>query len=247
MTRTDLKTLFAEHSFRPKKSLGQSFLVDSNFLEALSRDAGIGPDEGVIEVGSGPGNLTERLATRARRVWGIEIDPKLHQIASERLAGLGNVTLVCGDGADPDRHVSTAGTLRVVANLPYRDWERVLLGLLSSRLPVASYLLMVQDAVFDRIRSRPATKGYGPLPALVQGGCSIRKVRRAGRRLFHPAPRVDSVVFELRRTRTGLDFAGAAARLRRLFAHRRKKRPEAGGRRIEELSPSDLLNLVRQR
>jgi 16S rRNA A1518/A1519 N6-dimethyltransferase RsmA/KsgA/DIM1 with predicted DNA glycosylase/AP lyase activity len=80
------------------------------------------------------------------------------------------------------------------------------------------------------------------MAALVQGTCAIRFLRKAGKDLFWPAPRVESAVFELRRART-VDAVGLEKRLRELFAGRRKKSAVAGGRRIEELAPAELLGL----
>jgi 16S rRNA (adenine1518-N6/adenine1519-N6)-dimethyltransferase len=245
-TRQALVPLLRERGLRPKRSFGQNFLLDENFLDAIVRDAGVGPQDGVIEVGSGPGNLTDRLAARAGHVWAFEVDPELHALSRELLAGRANVTLVRADAADFARHVDPGASrrLKVVSNLPYADWQRLLLHLLSTPLPVESYTLMLQADVVERLRARPGTKEYGPLPALVQGACAVRKLRRAGRALFWPQPRVDSVLFEVRRQVPPADFVGAEAALRRLFVHRRKKSAAAGGRRVEELSPRELLALA---
>jgi 16S rRNA (adenine1518-N6/adenine1519-N6)-dimethyltransferase len=130
----------------------------------------------------------------------------------------------------------------VVSNLPYSDWKRLALALLSAPFPVESYTLMLQRDVYDRLRAAPGTREYGPMAALVQGTCSVRFVRKAGKDLFWPAPRVESAVFELRR-REVVDAAAVEARLRALFAGRRKKSSLAGGRRIEDLPPAELLAL----
>lgn len=243
-TRHALLDLLRARGLRPKRSLGQNFLVDANFLDALARDTGAGRDDGVIEIGSGPGNLTDRLAERAGHVWAFEIDPALHALSREVLSDRTNVTLVNADGASFEPHVDPRGRpLRVVSNLPYGDWQRLLLALLSTELPVVTYTFMVQTDLYDRLRARPGTKDYGPMPALLQGACAIRRVRRAGRELFLPVPRVDSTVFELVRAKK-LDFTAAEARLRGLFAQRRKKSEAAGGRRIEQLSPAEILGLL---
>jgi len=243
-TRRALLDLLRARGLRPKKALGQNFLVDGNFLEALARDTGATRGDGVIEIGSGPGNLTDALAARAGHVWAFEVDPDLHALSRELLAGRTNVTLVLADGADFEKHVDPRGLrLRVVSNLPYFDWQRLLLKLLSTTLPIASYTLMVQTDLYERLRARPGTKEYGPMPALLQGTCALRRIRRAGKELFLPIPRVDSTVFELLRSEPR-DYAGAEGRLRKLFAQRRKKSEAAGGRRIEELTPAEILSLL---
>jgi 16S rRNA (adenine1518-N6/adenine1519-N6)-dimethyltransferase len=246
--RAALVALLRERGIRPRRALGQNFLLDGNFLEALARDSGAAPSDGVIEIGCGPGNLTDRLAERAGRVWAFEKDPRLAALARELLADRTNVTVLEADGAAFEAHVDPAACprWRVVSNLPYSDWKRLLLAALSARRPVESYTFMVQEDVYDRLRARPGTKRYGPLPALLQATCEIRYLRRAGKELYWPAPRVDSAVVEVRRKEVGLDYGALERRLRDLFAQRRKKSRAAGGRRVEELSPAELLALARE-
>ena len=246
LTRSKLSELLKQRGITPRKSLGQNFLVDSNFLEAMVRDAGIGPRDGVIEIGSGTGHLTGALAARADHVWAFEIDPALHRLSIELLQGTAKVTFLNEDGGDFERHIDPGAAERwkIVSNLPYSSWERLVLRMLSTRLSVESYTLMIQADVYERLRAKPGTKAYGPLPALLQGGCEMKRVRRAGKGLFLPAPNVHSVVFQLRRKDPSLDFEKAADRLRSLFRERRKKSPLAGGRRIEQVTPSELLSLL---
>jgi 16S rRNA (adenine1518-N6/adenine1519-N6)-dimethyltransferase len=244
-SRSALAALFRERGIHPKRFLGQNFLVDDQFLDAIVRDAGVCPEDGVVEIGSGIGNLTERLADRAGHVWAFEIDPALHEISVERLGPRENVTLINLDGVEFNGHIDPGvyRTLRIVSNLPYSDWQRILLRLLSTRHEVASYTVMLQRDVYVRLRARPGTKDYGPMPALLQATCEAKALRRAGRSLFYPAPRVDSVVVEIRRRRGALDYERVESRLRRLFAQRRKKSAAAGGRRVEELPADELLGL----
>jgi|ERR1043166_9588522 16S rRNA (adenine1518-N6/adenine1519-N6)-dimethyltransferase len=245
-TRHALRDLLHARGIRLKKSLGQSFLVDENFLDALARDTGATKDDVVVEIGSGPGNLTDHLARRAAKVWAFDLDPRLVDLSRELLADRSNVTIVHADGAEFERHLSAEGrTLRVVSNLPYSDWKRLLLALLSTRLSVASYTVMVQTDVYDRLRAEPGTREYGSMAVVVQSACEMRRLRRAGKELFFPVPRVDSTVFEIVRKEV-LDFTGLETRLRTLFAQRRKKSPAAGGKRIEKLAPSELLALARR-
>ena len=246
LSRSELSELLRARGITPKRSLGQNFLVDSNFLDAIVRDAGVGPRDGVIEIGSGTGHLTGKLAARAGHVWAFEIDPALHRLSIELLHGTAKVTFLNEDGGDFERLVDPGAAERwkIVSNLPYPSWERLVLRMLSTRLNVDAYTLMIQADLYERLRAKPGTKAYGPLPALLQGGCEMKRLRRAGKGLFLPAPKVESVVFRLRRKDPSLDFEKAADRLRSLFMERRKKSPLAGGRRIEQLAPSELLALV---
>jgi len=122
-TTTYLKALFAQVGFTIDARRGQNFLVDLNLLDLLERSAGIRPDDAVLEVGSGTGALTERLAAAASRVVTVEIDPRLAQLARDRLLGAGiHATSIpaagtdsvgsgtsSGDGAAPDRVVLVEG------------------------------------------------------------------------------------------------------------------------------------------
>jgi 16S rRNA (adenine1518-N6/adenine1519-N6)-dimethyltransferase len=243
-TRSAVTALLRDRGISLKKSLGQNYLVDGNFLEALARDSGVGAADTVVEIGSGLGNLTAALAARAGRVVAIELDDAIHELSKELIGRLPNVTLVHGDGADFARHVP-GGRVKIVSNLPYGDWARIVLAMLAAPVAVESCTLMIQTDVFDRIRAAPGTREYGPMPALIQATCTVKKLRRAGKELFLPPPKVESTVFRLDRPSPVADAAAVEARLRELFAQRRKKSAAAGGRRVETLVPAELLALAR--
>jgi len=243
-TRTRVAALLRERGITLKRSLGQNYLVDANFLEALVRDAEIGPADRVVEIGSGLGNLTEKLAARAARVWAFEIDEAIHVLSRELIGGLANVSLVAADGAAFADHVD--GPVKIVSNLPYGDWQKIVLAILAAPMDIPSCTLMIQSDVYDRIRAEPGTRDYGPMAALIQATCTVRKLRRAGKDLFLPAPKVESTVFRLTRPAPVADAWEVEARLRELFAHRRKKSAAAGGRRVEQLPPAELLALARR-
>jgi 16S rRNA (adenine1518-N6/adenine1519-N6)-dimethyltransferase len=242
-TRSAVTALLRERGISLKKSLGQNYLVDVNFLEALVRDAAVVSGDTVVEIGSGLGNLTASLAVKAGRVIAIEIDDAIHALSKELVGALPNVTLVHGDGADFARYAP--GKIKIVSNLPYGDWTRILLAILAAPGEVESCTLMIQADVFDRIRAAPGTREYGPLPALLQATCGLKKLRRAGKELFLPPPKVESTVFRLERPSPVSDAVELEARLKALFAQRRKKSAAAGGRRVETLTPAELLALAR--
>jgi 16S rRNA (adenine1518-N6/adenine1519-N6)-dimethyltransferase len=243
-TRTRVAALLSERGITLKRSLGQNYLVDANFLDALVRDAEVGPEDVVVEIGSGLGNLTERLASRAKKVWAFEIDPAIHALSHELIGDRANVTLVHADGAEFARRVGE-GRLKIVSNLPYGEWQALLLAMLAAPQEIASCTLMLQSDVFDRIRAEPSTREYGPMAALIQATSTVRKLRRAGKELFLPAPKVESTVFRLVRPAPVPDAVLLESRLRALFAQRRKKSAAAGGRRVEQLPPGELLELAR--
>jgi 16S rRNA (adenine1518-N6/adenine1519-N6)-dimethyltransferase len=133
-TTAYLKRLFAQVGFTIDARRGQNFLVDLNLVDLVVRTAEIGPDDLVLEVGTGTGVLTERLAAAARRVVSCEIDPRLAQLARDRLVDRDNVTIVEGDALAGKHRFAPAvleaiaagldalpagGRFLLVANLPY--------------------------------------------------------------------------------------------------------------------------------
>src|SRR5687768_15862363 len=92
-TQTYLIERFREAGIRPETRHGQNFLIDLNLLDLLLDAAAITPRDVVLEVGTGLGSLTARMAERAAAVVTVEIDSRLFQLASEELIGFDNVVM----------------------------------------------------------------------------------------------------------------------------------------------------------
>ena len=88
---------FREAGIRLDTRRGQNFLVDINLVDLIVRSADLGPQDVVLEVGTGTGSLTARIAERAAAVVSFEIDARLHQLACEQLIDVPNVTLLRHD------------------------------------------------------------------------------------------------------------------------------------------------------
>jgi 16S rRNA A1518/A1519 N6-dimethyltransferase RsmA/KsgA/DIM1 with predicted DNA glycosylase/AP lyase activity len=173
------------------------------------------------------------------------VDPAVHAISRELLAGATNVDWVLGDGAAFAGRAGS-GPLRIVSNLPYGVWQDLVLAILEAPQRILSATLMVQSDVYERLKAGPGTRSYGPMSVLVQATCRLKRVRKAGRGLFLPVPGVDSTVFELSRPDPVPGARALRGALEWLFEGRRKKSAVAGGRRVESLGPSELLGLARQ-
>ena len=267
-TPEEFRKILKARNLRLNKALGQCFLVDSNYLDALVRWSGITAQDEIIELGTGAGHLTSRLCDAAARVWSFEVDPAIHALARDLLGSRSNLRLILADGASFETlaRPSPAHRLLLVSNLPYSDYERLLLKAFSSEMGFDSYFLMVQRDVFQRLKAGPGTPGYGPLGVLLQGLGTLRLIQRAGPALFHPRPRVDSAFFVLKRNPDSRvkprQIPALYQALRHLFAHRRKLLKAAlheieerrgplpasvwanGGKRVEALSPEALLELA---
>src|SRR5947209_18844361 len=93
-TLSYLRNLFEERGIRPKNKLGQNFLIDLNLLDLLLRAAELTRADLAVEVGSGTGGLTTRLADQAGAVLGVEIHTAFASLVHEAVAGRANVVLV---------------------------------------------------------------------------------------------------------------------------------------------------------
>ncbi|HEY5143336.1 MAG TPA: 16S rRNA (adenine(1518)-N(6)/adenine(1519)-N(6))-dimethyltransferase RsmA [Solirubrobacteraceae bacterium] len=219
-TQASLRRL-REHDVRPKRDLGQNFLVDSNILGVIERLAELDEADVALEIGGGLGVLSEHLAPRCAHVHVVEIDRALVPALEEALAPLGNTTLHVGDAMQLDLAALAPAPTKVVANLPYNIAATAILRTIEELPGVTRWVAMVQKEVGVRLAARPGDELYGVPSVIAQLACEVRVARPVSRTVFFPVPNVDSVLVVLERTGPPPD-----PRLRALvqaaFAHRRK-------------------------
>src|SRR5215218_28199 len=104
---------------RPKHALGQNFLIDSNILGVIEREAHLGADDVCLEIGGGLGVLSEHLAQRARHVHVVELDRSLEPALRDATDPHPNVTVHLADAVKLDLAALDPAPTKVVANLPY--------------------------------------------------------------------------------------------------------------------------------
>jgi 16S rRNA (adenine1518-N6/adenine1519-N6)-dimethyltransferase len=215
--------------------LGQNFLADPNLLDAIVRDSGLAPADVVLEVGAGEGVLTERLAAVAAHVHTVEIDRGLEPALAE-LAALPNVELHWGDAMKLDLAGFRPAPTAMVANLPYAVATPLILRTIAELPSLATWTVMVQREIADRLRAGPGSRTYGSPSAVAQLACEVEMVRRVDPAVFRPRPRVDSAILRLRRRGPGADTATRDL-IRGSFAHRRKSL----ARSLEHVRPGRLV------
>jgi len=202
--------------------LGQNFLVDRNILDVIERLAELSPDDVVLEIGGGPGVLSERLAGLVDHLHVVEVDERLEPALRDSLVGFSNVTVHFTDALDLDFQALDPAPTAVVANLPYGIAATVILRTIDELPSVGRWVVMVQREVGERLAAGPGTSAYGAPSVLAQLACEVRVLRPVSRTVFRPVPRVDSVLVGLRRR----EAAAVDPSVRRLvhdaFAHRRK-------------------------
>ena len=214
--------------------LGQNFLRDPNLLDAIVRDAALEPGECVLEVGVGEGPLTERLAEVAGTVHAIELDRSLEP-GLTRVAALPGVELLFGDALEVDLGALEPPPTAMVSNLPYSVAVPIILRTVAELPTLRRWTVMVQREIADRLIAGPGSRTYGAPSAILQRSADVRLVRKVGREVFHPRPRVDSAVIGIERTAPPAS-AEYVALVRAAFSHRRKTL----ARSVETARPGSL-------
>ncbi len=215
--------------FRFNKALGQNFIFDTNLLDAVVADSGVSADDTVVEIGTGAGTLTARIADKCRKVFSFEVDEKLKPVLSLSLQGIDNVEVVFRDvlkmSDDAFRALVGDGKFKVIANLPYYVTTPLIMRFIESGLDVESLTVMVQKEVAERICAAPATEDYSALTLAVEVFGTATLTRKVSRTVFRPSPNVDSAVVRIERERNklqGKDIRLVKRLIRAAFAMRRK-------------------------
>ncbi|MBF0283668.1 MAG: 16S rRNA (adenine(1518)-N(6)/adenine(1519)-N(6))-dimethyltransferase RsmA [Magnetococcales bacterium] len=182
---------------QPNRRLGQNFLVDEGTSRRIAQASGASPEARVVEIGPGAGSLTLPLLELAGRVTVIEKDRTLTPLLRERVAGVGELTLLEADALTVDYlqlAETLGGPLTLAANLPYNISTPILLHLLEQRRAFQSMTLMFQKEVATRLTAPPGGKEYGILSVYCACWTLPRRVMTLPPGAFYPAPQVDSAV-----------------------------------------------------
>lgn len=223
-----LKEVLIKNGFHFNKRFGQNFLTDTNLLRSIVDRAGITENDVVVEIGVGGGTLTRAIAEKAKRVIGFEIDRNLEPVLKETLAGLDNVEIVFKDimkipTAEVEKMIG--GRFSVVANLPYYITTPILMKFIEESELVDGITVTVQEEVADRLCSKAGSSDYGAITASVDAVGNAEKIMRIDRKMFYPAPNVDSAVVKITMVQDKYpieDMGAYKAGVRCAFLSRRK-------------------------
>jgi 16S rRNA (adenine1518-N6/adenine1519-N6)-dimethyltransferase len=205
-----------------KPRFGQHFLNDDSIAQREIDYAEVTRDDVVLEIGPGTGIITKLLATRAKQVIAIEIDPSLAAQLRRKIPS--NVLLICHDAVTVDFNTLPPFT-KIVANLPFEISSPIMFKFLKSKFLKA--ILIFQEDFAERLVAVPRTKEYSRLTVNVTYKANCRILERIPRDCFSPKPRVDSAIVELiplEKPRFAVKNEQFFFELtKQLFTHRRKK------------------------
>ncbi len=208
----EARALLESAHLSPSRRRGQNFLVDARKLDLVAGAIDINSADVVLEVGTGLGSLTHRLADRAATVITVELDHGLAALSRRLLHDRPNVVFVGGDALARSRapgrprlaaHVEDAlsnaisrakGRSFVVSNLPYSSASPLLLAFLDRDDPFEGIAVLVQKEVAARLVASPASRDYGMLGACARYFASATSLSHIGPRAFWPSPQVESTL-----------------------------------------------------
>jgi 16S rRNA (adenine1518-N6/adenine1519-N6)-dimethyltransferase len=228
----------------PKKRFGQHFLSDTNILRRIVTFAGIHPDDSVVEIGPGHGNLTKELAAVARQVVAIEVDRDL--IAPLRAKMPSKVTIIEADALTADLSALLDAPFHIVGNLPYNVATPLFKRFIEFRDNILDVTVMIQREVADRIVAKPGDDAYGPLTLLIQHYtvATFGFVVKPG--AFRPPPKVDSAVIRLEWRPGVADSQEFTDFVHNVFASRRQKLINNLTRMFPDRSRDELMDDLRK-
>jgi 16S rRNA (adenine1518-N6/adenine1519-N6)-dimethyltransferase len=195
-----LKGYLREYGNRPKKSLGQVFLIEKSIQRKILELAELGSVDTVVEIGPGTGTLTRDILPRVKRLIALEIDPSLASFLHASMKDSPNLTLLCADALRFDYQKASAGLrtrLKVIGNLPYVISAPLILTFLEQRKAFSLLILMLQKEVAQRLTAPPCTRQYGAISVLCRFCFDLHLERHVSRNCFYPVPKVDSAVIRL--------------------------------------------------
>jgi 16S rRNA (adenine1518-N6/adenine1519-N6)-dimethyltransferase len=208
---------------RAKRRLGQHFLTDPRILQRIADALGATAADAVLEIGPGPGGLTEVLAAGAGRLVAIEKDTELVPALRARVPA---AEVVEADALEADWHALAGPDFLVAGNIPYNITSPLIDKALTPPRP-KRIVFLVQREVADRVGAAPGSEAYGALSVGVQAVARAERLFTVPAGAFHPRPRVDSAVLRLTPLATPIVSDHEVERFRRLvvglFGFRRKQ------------------------
>ncbi|MFH1848238.1 MAG: 16S rRNA (adenine(1518)-N(6)/adenine(1519)-N(6))-dimethyltransferase RsmA, partial [Candidatus Omnitrophota bacterium] len=198
LTESKIKQLLRQRNLRPKKHLGQNFLVDANTSAKILEHSGVSGDDTVMEIGAGAGSLTLGLCRLAKKVIAVERDKQLCAVLEDSLSQQKNLKIICADFLKVDlKELAPKGRIKIIGNLPYCITTPIIEKIIENRSLIEYAVVMVQKEVGLRLAASPGTKDYGSITCYVQYYTKPRIMMDIKKTVFFPRPEVDSVVVKL--------------------------------------------------
>ena len=183
-------------SRKPKKSLGQNFLIDKNIIHKIMYASEINSNDEILEVGPGTGNLTEFIISKnPKNIHVIEKDENLAIELEKKY--LDKINIIKKDILKIPFEFYSKKKFLILGNLPYNISTKILSNwCLNNKLSVSKMILMFQKEVAERILAQVNSREYSRITILSKWKFNIKKVTDVKPNSFFPKPKVHSTVLE---------------------------------------------------
>lgn len=223
---TELIQFLEGLGINPKKALSQNFLIDGNVIRKIIKEAQVEPGETILEIGPGPGCLTEALLEAGARVIAVEKDRVLAEALKRFQTPDNRLEIFCTDILEfpIENYFNDGRKGKIIANLPYNIATAIITKLVIKNQLLSKIVVMVQEEVARRITGSPGTKEYGSLSVYLNCYSTPRYAFKVSKNCFIPAPKVESAIVDLtlKKPPTGLNEDDFFLMTRTAFEHRRK-------------------------
>lgn len=191
-----VRRLLRKHGIRPRKRLGQHFLIDPAALSQVVGAAALEPGDSVLEIGAGLGALTVELARSAAEVMAVEVDHRLVGALREVVRGQPGVRIVEADILELDfEDLLGDRPYLVVANIPYNISSALIRRLTEADSSPKRIVLTIQRELAERAIAQPGQMSLLALTAQIYGAPSIQATVPPA--AFYPQPQIDSAVLRI--------------------------------------------------
>lgn len=184
---------------KPKKRLGQVFLVNQNSQNKIIESTCLKADDRVLEIGPGKGVVTRKIAPEVKSLVAVELDSQLCEILNDEFNGFANVKIIHQDilNFDISRYF-TKGKIKVIGNIPYYISTQILEFLLRNSKYIEEAYLMLQKEFAQRIVAEAGDKERSSLSCFVQYYADAELLFYIKKGCFWPVPKVDSAFIKLK-------------------------------------------------
>lgn len=224
---SELRAFLEMQGIRADRRLSQNFLVDGNIVRKMIDFGEVSSNDTVLEIGPGPGALTQELLRRGARVIAVEKDAQLAEALQRLQTDDQRLTVLSTDFLDLSLQetLPRTGRVKVIANLPYSITTPILEHLLGAQELLDSITVLVQKEVAERMSAMAGSKVFGSLSVLLQFWSDVHYAFTVSPHCFYPKPKVSSAVVQLLLHQPLLPYSEQRSffRLtRHAFNHRRK-------------------------
>lgn len=228
---SELKNFLNALQIFPKKGLSQNFLIDGNIIRKIITSSEASSQDLILEVGPGPGSLTQALLEMGARVIAVEMDSILSKALERLQTPSGQLSIFCQDiltFSAPDvlpKQLKDNKKAKIIANLPYHLTTPILAKFCPQREYFSSLTVMVQEEVARRMTAKVGSKDYSSLTIFLSFYAELNYAFSVSHHCFYPAPKVNSAVVHIKLREPPLNKEKAIEFFkitRTAFEHRRK-------------------------